>query len=107
MILFKPVVTDGDILCYAALDENNEKCGECTFTLGGYNMCVLSLEGEDTVKEGLLRSSLNFCANRGAYLAELKCGVTPAAERLGFNENVLIREIPDALASTCCKYELE
>lgn len=102
MISFKPAEARGDVLAYGAYDENAAECGMCRFALGGYDMKILSVEGEDIICEGLLRSSMNFCAQRGAYIAHFEPEIIPAAVRLGFSAEKTAVEIPDALASSCC-----
>lgn len=86
--------------------EDNIKIGECTFSLRGYDMLITSLECEDeTVSEGLLRSSMNFCAQNGAYLSHITENLLrPAAEKLGFSSHNCIVEIPEALMSCGCHH---
>lgn len=88
---------------YSAFDEGLE-IGTCSFASEGYDMKIVSLCCDDeTVAEGLLRSSMNYCAQKGAYLAHItKDLMRPAAEKLGFSDNNLIVEIPEALTSCSC-----
>lgn len=102
MIEFIPVKEDGGILIYEAR-EGDEVTGRCEISFGGYDAKIISLSGDDITKEGLVRSGLNFCANKGAFLAHIDGKILcPALLRLGFSQNTLTAEIPDVLTSSCC-----
>ena len=92
------------------LSDGGKKCGECAFHLNGYSMdidFVEALDGDDETLEGLIRSALNYGANRNAYIARyLPRNGRNVAELLGFElkNGVLTGEIPELLAGSCCKH---
>ncbi len=103
MIFFKPeniLQNSGE---YRAFDEQNNCLGFCAFTFAGYEMKITEIDCEDeAVKEGLLRSALNLCANRNVFICHIsREQLSPAFERLGFGESKLSVEIPDALTGSC------
>ena len=76
MLEFKPFDIDSKTYGYRA-EENGEKIGECIFSLGGTYAEILSIKTRDSdrlVAEGLVRSALNFAANRSAYMARADIG---------------------------------
>ncbi|MCQ2481404.1 MAG: hypothetical protein MJ121_04735 [Clostridia bacterium] len=103
MIEFKPLNEMQGSASYIAAD-GDEKLGFAEFTYQGFEMKFTSLEcADDSVKEGLMRSAMNYCANRMSYTSTIKAEMLcPAANRLGFTSDKLTVEIPEALASTCC-----
>ena len=120
MIKFVPVTSDklsdgfasdSCLLGYIGYDlsADGRKCGECVFRLNGYTMEILSVEaeGDDETAEGLIRSALNYGANRLAYIAYYKAEKhVSVAELLGFekdNNCVLSGDIPTLLQGSCCK----
>ena len=121
MIKFVPVQSDksGDASCpdssvfgYVGYDLSNEgrECGKCSFRLNGYTMDIISVEVYDSdaeTAEGLIRSALNYGANRLAYIAYYKTeSFVPTAELLGFQKDkngVLSGDIPTLLQGSCCK----
>lgn len=84
--------------------ENDNVLGFCTFTLCGFNMNFEEIRcDDDIITEGLARASMNYGANKNAYIAKIKKEhFCPAFERLGFKgEEVMSVEIPEALTSGC------
>lgn len=120
MIKFSPVASDKlpEPFCkdktvngYLGFDMANggAECGFSVFRLNGYTMEILDVvtESDDETVEGFIRSSLNYGANRGVYIAYYKAasGIN-VAKTLGFKENkdnILEGEIPELLAGRCCK----
>ncbi len=120
MIKFSPVTSDklpepfcGDknLNGYLGFDmsDGGAECGFSVFRLNGYTMEILDVvtESDNETVEGFIRSSLNYGANRGAYIAYYKAesGID-VAKTLGFKnnkENILEGEIPELLAGSCCK----
>ena len=74
MIRFVPVPENAGVCGYVGYDLSNDgkECGRCTFRLNGYTMEILfveSLDNDAETAEGLIRSALNYGANRLAYIA--------------------------------------
>ncbi len=87
-----------------AFDADTE-VGFCTFEINGFNMVIKSLTAtDDIIAEGLIRASLNYGANRGAYIAQVGNGLFQNVFiRLGFKgEKMLSAEIPEVLTGSCC-----
>ena len=120
MIKFVPVTSDklsdafasdDSLIGYIGYDlsADGRKCGKCVFRLNGYTMEILSVEAEDDdeTAEGLIRSALNYGANRLSYIAYYKAKKhISVAELLGFekdNNGVLSGDIPTLLQGSCCK----
>lgn len=103
MLEFRPADESQNTASYIAYDKGLE-CGNCTFDFVGFDMRFTLIDcSDDSVKEGLMRSAMNYCANRNAYICMIKPDMLcPAAMRLGFTADRLAVEIPEALASTCC-----
>lgn len=102
MIRFVPFEKDGVVGMDAI--ENDVNIGSCTFIINGFDMEFLSVDcNDDVIVEGLARASMNYAANRYAYIAKIdKKLSSPAFVRLGFNgEDILNVEIPVALTSGC------
>ncbi len=106
MLEFKPGSEKDGIYSYSAY-EKDVKIGECTFSIDGMYMEVLSISADidELTAEGLVRSALNFGANRNAYIAKAnpdKVSTTPFIT-LGFNEEkgFLVSDIPSALQGSC------
>ncbi len=116
MIEFKPIIesdkpeskNDDGIFSYVALEDGKTEVGMCFSRLEGYNMNIISVKANDSdsfIIEGLIRSALNFGANRGAYIAKITDNsVSTIAETLGFKniDGILTGEIPDLLTGHCC-----
>ncbi len=78
--------------------------GNAQFTVDGFNMYFISVDcPDDIIVEGLARASMNYAANRNAYIANIKKELSaPAFSRLGFTgDEVLSVEIPEALMTGC------
>ncbi|MDD6276694.1 MAG: hypothetical protein PUB20_07725 [Clostridia bacterium] len=105
--------TDSSAAGYIGYDlsDGGKKCGECFFHLNGYSMnidYVKSFDNDDDTVEGLIRSALNYGANRNVYLANyLAENGRNVADLLGFeiNNGILTGEIPQLLAGSCCKHK--
>ncbi|MBQ7549277.1 MAG: hypothetical protein IJT03_06190 [Clostridia bacterium] len=95
-------------VCYTGRELSDGRvCGKCIFHNNGYEMDIDSVEAEDDeIAEGLIRSALNYCANRGTYIAHyLAPGFGRVAEMLGFadDDGTPSGEIPELLRGSCCK----
>jgi len=104
MIRFVPFTAD-ETAGMIALDGEEKEIGRCTFLVDGYLMKFLSVDcSDDIITEGLARASMNYAANRYAYIAEISKDISSSAFlRLGFSgEDVLRVEIPEALMSSGC-----
>lgn len=109
----EPYCLDKSVSGYIGYDMNQDgkECGFSVFKLYGYTMEIIDVvsNSDDETKEGFIRSSLNYGANRGTYIAFYKAkNAIDVAKKLGFkenNNNVLEGEIPDLLAGHCgrCK----
>ncbi len=100
MIRFVPFETD----TMKAFEADNE-IGTATFAVNGFEMTLKTLNAtDDIIAEGLIRSVLNYGANRGAYMAKVEKGIYENVFRkLGFKgEELLSAEIPEALTGSCC-----
>ena len=121
MIRFVPVTSDKLPEPYSAeencfgyigydMDAGDSVCGKCVFRLNGYTMDVCFVEAlndDAETEEGLIRSALNYGANRNVYIAYYKAqSAVSVAELLGFEKDengVLCGEIPMLLRGSCCK----
>lgn len=86
--------------------EGDKEVGICSFSIDGYTMTfeTLTAENDDAIiTEGLIRASMNYAANRGAYISKVKKGVAQSVfEFLGFKGNdILSAEIPEVLTAGC------
>ena len=106
----EPYNSDDSLNGYIGYDlSKSEECGFSVFRLNGYTMEIIDVvsESDDETVEGFIRSSLNYGANRGAYIAYYKAASgLNVAKMLGFKENkekILEGEIPELLAGSCCK----
>lgn len=95
--------------CYVGYDENKCPVGKCLMSIDGYNCNIHCLECDYSDKllvEGFLRAALNFCANKGAYMAYCSLlEISDVLEHLGF-ENIngaFSGDIPTLLKGSCCK----
>lgn len=118
MLIFKPknnnelnekYCSDPSALGYIAYEEDGTECGYIVFHLDGYSMSIIAAEvydGDGETYEGLIRSALNYCGNRNAYVAYY-CAESAlnVAEMLGFEKegDRLYGEIPFLLQGHCCK----
>lgn len=109
--LGEPFSSDSTLCGYIGYDYDADgaECGKCVFRLNGYTMDVCFVEALDSdaeTEEGLIRSALNYGANRGVYIAFYKAeAALDVARVLGFKEEngVLSGEIPVLLKGNCCK----
>ena len=113
MIFFKPeflqdMSENGNDAVIVAFD-GDKRIGDCRITVDGYK-CILSglnVNSDDVLTvEGLIRSALNYAANRGAYIAESECiSFKNTFEYLGFKsvDGKYSGEIPELLKGSCCK----
>lgn len=110
--LGEPFSSDDTVCGYLGYDLNadGKLCGRCAFRLFGYKMEVIYVEVFDKdaeTAEGLIRSALNYGANRMAYIAYYKAeSYVSVAELLGFEKDksgVLSGDIPTLLKGSCCK----
>lgn len=98
-------------LGYIAYDESENDCGYIAFYLDRYSMEIFDIEvfdGDAETYEGLIRSALNYCGNRNAYVAYYSAeNAQDVAQMLGFEkkEDRLYGEIPFLLQGHCCKGE--
>lgn len=86
--------------------EGEKEVGICSFSIDGYTMNFESIAVDNNdaiITEGLIRSSMNYAANRGAYISKVKKGTAQAVfEFLGFKgEEFLSAEIPEVLTAGC------
>ena len=113
MIIYKPV-TDIDKLkeIYPDISFKNDLIYggySGLFSIDGYNCYLLSVDCDYTDKllvEGFIRASLNFCANRNAYMAHCEIeDISDVLVMLGFikNNSVYSGDIPTLLKGSCCK----
>ncbi len=101
MIRFLPFETNS----MKAFDGETE-VGICSFSIDGFVMTFDSLIADNNdpiITEGLIRSALNYAANRGAYISKVKNGISQQMfEFLGFKgDDILSAEIPEVLTSGC------
>ena len=92
---------------YIGLDENDIQIGKCLVSINNFSCEILKLDCDFEDKllvEGFIRSALNFCANRNAFIASCKIEkVKDVLLLLGF-ENVdgtYKGEIPSLLKGCC------
>lgn len=123
MIFYKPI-TDIETLkiefpdflfenntygAYVGLDKDGNFVGKCLMSVKDYNCYIHNLECDYTDKllvEGFIRASLNFCANRNAYMAHCNIyEISDVLKYLGFENNngVYSGDIPTLLKGSCCK----
>lgn len=124
MICYKPITDMNDISkefngfsfedtktysAYRGIDMNGRSVGCCLFSVDGYNCYIHSIvcDFEDKLLvEGFIRSALNFCANRNAYMAYCDIDkISSVLTLLGFekNDDVFSGDIPSLLKGSCCK----
>ncbi len=100
---------DEKALGYIGYDDDENECGYIAFYLDGYSMEIIDTEvfDEDAeTYEGLIRSALNYGANRNAYIAYYSAAkAEDVAKLLGFESkgDKLYGEIPFLLQGRCCK----
>lgn len=119
MLTFKPknykdlgekYKNDEAALGYIGYEDDGKYCGMAVFYLNGYRVEITEVTVPDKdpeTQEGLIRSALNYAANRSAYIAEYKASeAVDVAKMLGFapEGDRLTGEIPFLLAGHCCKH---
>lgn len=109
MLYFKPVKdNEKEAARIFAIDGENE-LGSCYVCVDAYKCFVSEIapkENDSLLIEGLIRSALNFAANRGAYIAECsQAEFKSVLELLGFEnkDGIYKGEIPELLKGQCCK----
>lgn len=107
MVLFSHEVTGENKVRYTAAAESGDKLGTCEFSYLGYKMNITAIDcADDIIIEGLLRAAMNYGANRMVYICTVtKNMLCPALTRLGYSDDKLTVEIPEALSSSHCKCE--
>lgn len=100
---------DERALGYIGYDDDDKECGFIVFYLDGYSMEIIDTDVADEdaeTYEGLIRSALNYGANRNAYIAYYSAKkASEVAKLLGFEAqgDKLYGEIPFLLQGRCCK----
>ncbi len=124
MIFYKPIKEINDIKqefqdfdystniiygAYIGVDEEEKFVGKCLMSIVGYK-CVIEIVEcnykDKLLVEGFLRSALNFCANRNAYMAYCKIEeISDVLLHLGFenSDGIYSGDIPSLLKGSCCK----
>lgn len=115
MYFFKPVYNKEksvtDFFSYEGFD-GDKKIGDCCCEINENFVIIKNVnitKDKPDFYEGLIRSSLNFAANRNIYMAKcLDLKYKDVLEMMGFeqnNENVYVGEIPSLLKGKCegCK----
>ncbi len=103
---FKPDFVYG---AYVGNDEDGNDVGTCLMSIAGYKCYIESVEcdyADKLLVEGFLRSALNYCANRNAYMAYCRIDdISDVLLHLGFenNDGVYSGDIPTLLKGSCCK----
>lgn len=94
---------------YFGFDENENSVGKCLFSIDNYDCNLISVDCDYSDKllvEGYIRASLNFCANRNAYMAHCEINeISDVLLMLGFlkENDVYSGDIPTLLKGSCCK----
>ncbi len=109
--IFSDYSFDKNILygSYVGLDEESNEVGKCLVKIDGYNCYFLEIECDFSDKllvEGFLRSGLNYCANRNAYMCYCEINeISDVLIYLGFENinGVYSGDIPTLLKGSCCK----
>ncbi len=124
MIFYKPIIDieklkslfDNNIFSkdyvyggYLGIDEDGTNVGKCLMKINGYNCYIEIVECDFSDKllvEGFIRSALNYCANRNAYMCYCRLNdISDVLLHLGFenNNDVFSGDIPTLLKGSCCK----
>lgn len=94
---------------YYGVEEDGTEAGNCLFSIDGYNCYIISIDCNSSDKllvEGYIRASLNFCANRNAYMAHCDIDeISDVLRMLGFEKknDIYSGDIPTLLKGSCCK----
>mgnify|MGYP003298150735 CR=1 FL=1 len=94
---------------YFGVEEDGTFVGKCLFSIDGYNCCLILIDCDYSDKllvEGFIRASLNYGANRNAYMALCEIDeISDVLLMLGFEKknNTYSGDIPTLLKGSCCK----
>ena len=94
---------------YFGVEENGSLVGKCLFSIDKYNCYIISVDCDYSDKllvEGFVRSALNFCSNRSAYMAHCEINeISDVLLMLGFEKKngIYSGDIPTLLKGSCCK----
>lgn len=95
---------------YIGFDEDGTNVGKCLVKISEYKCFILSVNcdfSDKLLTEGFVRSALNFCANRSAYMAFCEQdSISDILLNLGFikdSNNIYSGDIPTLLKGSCCK----
>ncbi len=94
---------------YIGIDEDSNEVGRCLVKIDKYKCYFLSVEcdySDGLLVEGFLRSGLNYCANRNAYMCYCEIeAISNVLKHLGFEykNGVYSGDIPTLLKGSCCK----
>lgn len=94
---------------YFGVEEDGSLVGKCLFSIDRYNCYIISVDCDYSDKllvEGYVRSALNFCANRSAYMAHCEINeISDVLLMLGFEKKngIYSGDIPTLLKGSCCK----
>ena len=124
MIFYKPIDNIDDIKqefsnfifdnelnygAYFGIDEDGNRVGSCLMSIDAYKCYIEVLEcdyADKLLVEGFLRSALNYCANRNAYMCYCEIEeISDVLKHLGFEykNGVYSGDIPTLLKGSCCK----
>lgn len=105
-----PDLRENEVHLFAFIaKDNEEKIGKLCFSLTENACKVLGIQAQDAlITEGLLRSALNFAANRGAYIAT--CSLQEYKQLLSSlhfleKNGVFYGEIPSILTCSSCLHK--
>ena len=94
---------------YSGFEVDGSQVGQCLFSIEGYHCYIITIECDYMDKllvEGFIRASLNYCANRNAYMAYCEIDeISDVLLMLGFEKknNTYSGDIPTLLKGSCCK----
>ena len=94
---------------YFGIEEDGSLVGQCLFSIEGYNCYIITIECDYKDKllvEGFIRASLNYGANRSAYMAHCNIiNIEDVLLMLGFEKknDTYSGDIPTLLKGSCCK----
>lgn len=91
--------------------ENGGECGFCIASVNSNYADILALDYPQDrlyVGDGLIRSTLNFAAGMGAYMARStlrEYGELFGQLNFGYESEEYIGEIPEILKGSCCSHK--
>ena len=94
---------------YWGIEEDGTHVGKCLFSIDGHSCHIIAIDCDYMDKllvEGFIRASLNYCANRNAYMAYCEINeISDVLSMLGFKKknNTYSGDIPTLLKGSCCK----